>query len=60
MGDWQMESITKERVSELVSKQREYFKTGETLDIDFRIKQLRKLKSMVESHEKEMETHENG
>ena len=50
-----MESITKERVSELVSKQREYFKTGETLDIDFRIKQLRKLKSMVESHEKEME-----
>lgn len=46
---------TKEQVSEIVKKQREYFKTGETLDVAFRIKMLNKLKQMVMDHEKEME-----
>ena len=38
----------------IVEKQREYFKSGETLDIDFRIAQLNKLKNAVLKYEKEI------
>ena len=44
----------KETVHELVESQREYFRSGETLDVSWRMKQLLKLRRAVESHEKEL------
>lgn len=38
-------------IFDLVCKQREYFRTGETLDTDFRIVQLKKLKNAVKRRE---------
>ena len=38
---------TKELVHEAVLKQREYFKTGETLNVKFRKEQLKKLKHAI-------------
>ena len=38
---------TKERIHDIVLGQRKYFKTGETLDLKWRIQQLKKLKSVV-------------
>lgn len=37
-------------ISQIVSKQREFFLTNETKSIDFRLKQLKKLKQSIESH----------
>lgn len=45
---------TKETIHELVTEQREYFHSGETLDVSWRMKQLLKLRRAVESHEKEL------
>lgn len=45
---------TKETIHELVAEQREYFHSGETLDVSWRMKQLLKLRRAVESHEKEL------
>ena len=45
---------TQARIRELVTRQRQYFRTGKTLDIDWRIAQLRKLKQAVLSQEKEI------
>lgn len=44
---------TQTRIQDLVTRQRQYFRTGKTLDIDWRIAQLRKLKQAVLSREKE-------
>ena len=41
---------TIESINDIVSKQREYFLTNETKSIDFRLKQLKKLKSAVEKY----------
>lgn len=41
-------------IKEMVDKQREYFKTGVTLDIDFREKQLKKLKKAMADYENEI------
>ena len=49
-----MESATKEQISKLVASQRQYFKSGETFDINFRINQLKKLKQMVIDNEEAM------
>lgn len=38
---------TKEDIHNIVLKQREYFNSGETLDVKFRITQLKKLKKMM-------------
>lgn len=46
---------TKDRIKEVLEKQRRYFKTGETLDVDFRIRQLKRLKTSIEIHEKDLE-----
>lgn len=46
---------TKEAIHELVLKQREYFLTGETLDVKFRIAQLKKLKEAIIKNQKKME-----
>lgn len=46
-------SYTQQDITEIVNRQRDYFNTGETLDINFRIKQLKKLKENVKKYEKE-------
>ena len=40
-------SYTQEKIHEIVLEQRTYFRSGETLDIGWRIEQLKKLKSAV-------------
>ena len=45
---------TKEIIHKTVEDQRAYFKTDRTLDIDFRIDQLKKLKAAVEAHEEDL------
>lgn len=47
---------TSEQVHSLVEKQRKYFNSGETLSIKFRKIQLKKLKAMIISYEKEIAT----
>ena len=42
-------------IHEIVEKQRAYFRTGQTLDPDFRLKQLQKLKEAVIRHCNELE-----
>ena len=46
---------TKQDIEQIVEKQRKYFKSGKTLDIDFRIEQLKKLKNAVLKYENEIE-----
>jgi aldehyde dehydrogenase (NAD+) len=41
-------------IKEIVDKQRKYFKTGATLDIDFRKSQLKKLKKAMIDYEKDI------
>lgn len=38
----------------LVSKQRQYFNTGKTKDVEFRIQQLKKLRQLIVDHEQEI------
>ena len=42
---------TQELVHQTVEDQKKFFRTGETLDVNWRIAQLRKLKAAVKSHE---------
>lgn len=46
--------MTETQIHEIVTAQREYFYTGATLEIDFRINALKKLKAYVQSHESEI------
>lgn len=46
---------TKESVHETVEKQREYFRSGATLDLGFRIHMLKRLKVNLQLHEKDLE-----
>ena len=39
----------------ILEAQRDYFNQGETLDVDFRIKQLKKLKSTIELYQNDIE-----
>lgn len=41
-------------LDQLLQKQREFFRGGATLPVDFRVAMLRKLRSAVESHEEEI------
>lgn len=43
-----------ETIRAAVEAQRAYFRTGETLPVSFRIKQLKKLRAAVQNYEKEM------
>ena len=45
---------TEDRIKSIVENQREYFKSGATLDIDWRIKQLKRLKTLMKVYEKEL------
>ena len=46
---------TEERIKELVERQRGFFRTGKTLDLDWRLEQLRRLKQAVLTNEKAIE-----
>ena len=46
---------TKEKIHKIVKRQRAFFKTGRTLDVSFRIRQLKKLKEAMVTYEKEIE-----
>lgn len=56
-GAMQMEPKTfdAESIHSLVEQQREFFLSGKTLDVNWRIGQLRLLKKMVQGHRKELE-----
>lgn len=41
-------------IKEVVKNQREYFATGQTMDVDFRLEQLKKLKTSLSLYEKEL------
>lgn len=42
-------------IENIVAQQRKFFRTGETLDVKWRIRQLKKLKAAVIAHEVEFE-----
>ena len=44
-------AYTQESIHEIVEKQRKFFRTGKTLDVDWRIEQLKKLKQAVIDHQ---------
>ena len=46
---------TKEKIHKIVKRQRAFFKTGKTLDVSFRIAQLKKLKEAMQKYETEIE-----
>lgn len=47
---------TQEEVHEIVEKQRSFFRTGATMDVSWRLEQLRKLKQAVIDHREMLET----
>ena len=49
-----MEEYNSFKIAEIVKLQREYFNTGKTLDVDFRIRQLLRLKKAVVAHEEDL------
>ncbi|GFZ32235.1 aldehyde dehydrogenase [Clostridium zeae] len=49
-----MDIIDNEKVIEILKDHKEYFHTGKTKDIDFRIDSLKKLKTSIKNHEKEI------
>ena len=49
------EAYTRETVGGIVERQRAYFRKGETLDVKFRVTQLKKLKNAILSHEEMLE-----
>ena len=46
---------TQERIHEIVQSQRRFFRTGTTLDVNWRLEQLKKLKQAVLDHQKMLE-----
>ena len=49
------ETYTRETIGGIVERQRAYFRKGETLDVKFRVTQLKKLKNAILSHEEMLE-----
>ena len=45
---------TNEQIRQLTEKQQAYFRTGVTLDVNWRREQLKKLKAAVQAHEKDI------
>lgn len=48
-------AYTESAIEAVVDKQRQYFRTGETLPVKFRIRQLKKLKAAIIANEKTLE-----
>ncbi len=46
---------TESEIKSIIDRQRDFFRTGKTLSIDFRIRQLKRLKKAVEEHRKDLE-----
>ncbi len=46
--------MTETEIKQIVEKQRQYFQTGATLDINFRLDALRKLSAAIQKHEAEI------
>ena len=44
-------SMEKEQINQLLDKQRQYFYSGATLDLDFRISALKRLRASIRKHE---------
>ena len=47
-------TYTQEKIQEIVANQRSYFRSGVTLDVKWRLQQLKKLKAAVITHEEEL------
>lgn len=47
-----MMNLSKETVLNILGEHKEYFETGETRNIDFRLKQLEKLKKAIKDNER--------
>ncbi|MEM9292414.1 MAG: aldehyde dehydrogenase family protein [Acidobacteriota bacterium] len=50
MNDIQQTPMTEEQIQQLVDRQREYFRTGATLSVEFRRQQLEKLDRLLREH----------
>lgn len=48
-------SYSEEQIKQIVEKQREFFLTGKTYDVDFRIAQLKRLKAAIIKNQQELE-----
>ena len=46
--------MTQEAIQEIIRKQRNYFYTGATLNIDFRSTALKKLQTSIQSHQEQI------
>ena len=46
---------TKEQIHDVVEKQRRFFKSGQTLDVKWRISQLKKLRDAMVRYETQIE-----
>lgn len=49
-----MENLTENRLNSILEKQRSYFASHETKNIDFRISQLKKLKAVIQKYQAEI------
>ena len=49
-----MKHMKTQGIKTLLERQRQYFKTGATLPVDFRLAQLKKLYTAVKKHENEI------
>ena len=47
-------SWTEDKIKEIADRQREFFRSGATLDVDWRIQQLKRLKTLMRVYEKEI------
>ena len=54
MADQANATMTEQEIQELVESQRKYFRSNETLSVEFRLKQLKKLRDLLHEHEEEM------
>lgn len=50
-----MEETSKDSIIQLIESQRAFFATNKTKDINFRLKQLRKLKSAIQKNQQKIE-----
>lgn len=46
--------VTMNKINEITTKQRDFFNTGQTLKLSFRIEQLQRLKSCIQTHQEEI------
>ena len=47
--------MKEQEIAALVQRQRDYFATGETLKVDFRIRQLKKLRDAVNQNQEKIQ-----